>query len=299
MDTRDYERVASSIRYLAESPDEEPALDEIAARVALSPYHFERLFKRWAGTTPKRFIQCLRVEHAKQLLRESRSVLDTSFEAGLSSPSRLHDLFCTLEAVTPGEYKSGGEELKIRYGVHATPFGPCFVATTERGVCRLGFCDDDGGGEDREGDAEAALRNLECEWPRAQLVDDPGAAGPLVERIFGARDEAPKRPLHLLVKGTNLQVQVWRALLAIPEGSLISYQGLARALGRPNATRAVAGAVAANRVGVLIPCHRVLRTTGAITGYRWGPERKRALIAWESSRSEGKVGSEVFRNLLS
>jgi len=171
--------------------------------------------------------------------------------------------------------------------VHATPFGCCFVATTERGVCRLGFCDDSGGGDDREGDAAAALRKLECEWPRAQLLADPAATGPLVEQIFAARGGAPERPLHLLVKGTNFQVQVWRALLAIPEGCLISYQDLACALERPSATRAVAGAVAANRVGVLIPCHRVLRSTGAITGYRWGPERKRALIAWESARSVG------------
>ncbi|MBW2275240.1 MAG: methylated-DNA--[protein]-cysteine S-methyltransferase [Deltaproteobacteria bacterium] len=291
MDTRDYERVARSLRYLAERSGEEPALDELAARVELSPYHFERLFKRWAGTTPKRFIQCLRVEHAKRLLRESRSVLDASFEAGLSSPSRLHDLFCTLEAVTPGEYKSGGQGLKIRYGVHATPFGSCFIAATERGICRLGFCDDPDDVE-RGDAADAALRDLEAEWPRAERVEDAAATRPVVERAFGARRLAGDRPLHLYVRGTNLQVQVWRALLAIPEGCLISYQDLACALDRPRAARAVASAVAANRVGVLIPCHRVLRGTGAITGYRWGPERKRALIAWESVRSAGTAGSD-------
>jgi AraC family transcriptional regulator of adaptative response/methylated-DNA-[protein]-cysteine methyltransferase len=278
MDTRDYERVASSIRFLEERSGDDPSLDEIAAQVELSPYHFERLFKRWAGTTPKRFLQCLRVEHAKQLLRDSRSVLDASLEAGLSGPSRLHDLFCTLEAVTPGEFKKGGEGLEIRHAVHSTPFGNCFVASTERGICRLGFCD-------REGEATEVLGALRSEWPRAQLVEDHGGTRPLIERVFRGPGQGSRGPLHLFVRGTNFQVQVWRALLAIPDGHLLSYQDVARGLGRPSASRAVASAIAANPVAVLIPCHRVLRSSGAISGYRWGPERKRALIAYEAARA--------------
>jgi AraC family transcriptional regulator of adaptative response/methylated-DNA-[protein]-cysteine methyltransferase len=274
MDTRDYERVARAIQFIEERFPEEPRLEAIAAHVELSPFHFERLFKRWAGTTPKRFIQCLRVAHAKSLLDRSKSILDASFETGLSSPSRLHDLFCTLEAVTPGEYKSGGDGLVIYYGVHATPFGDALLATTERGICGLAFVDGNG-------DDEVAV--LEAGWPQAEIVPEEQRTRGLVDVVFDRQSSDRQRTLALQARGTNFQVQVWRALLAIPPGHVVSYGDVAHSLGRPKAVRAVASAIAANPIACLIPCHRVLRATGALSGYRWGPTRKRALLAWESA----------------
>jgi len=288
---RDYERVASAIRFIEQHFEADPSLESIAEGVGLSSYHFERLFKRWAGTTPKRFVQCLRLGYAKSLLQEPASLFDTAWEAGFSSPSRMHDLFCTLEAVTPGEFKSGGMGLEIRYGVHETPFGQALVASTPRGLCRFAFLDRKG---DRRGDRDAEvevqaggrkeLERLAADWPRAKITRDPGHGAELIEGVF-TRPPSPAdaRPLHLLVKGTNFQVQVWRALLEIPPGSVVSYQAVAQRVGRPTSARAVAGAIAANSIAYLIPCHRVLRATGAISGYRWGPERKRAILAWEGA----------------
>ncbi len=268
----DYERVERAIRYLDRHRSDQPALEEVAAEAGLSPFHFQRLFRRWAGTTPKRFLQALTVDHAKGLLRDSLSVLDAAFEVGLSGPSRLHDHFVSLEAVTPGEYKSRGAGLRIAYGVHPSPFGPMLLAATERGVCSLAFV----GGRDVAAEVEALARD----WRGAALSEDPRATGDLAQRIFdgGAR-------LPLLVRGTNFQVQVWRALLSIPPGAVATYGGVARAVGRPRAPRAAAAAVAANRIAYLIPCHRVIRSLGETGGYRWGATRKRAMIAWESARS--------------
>ncbi len=268
----DYERVERAIRYLDRHRSDQPALEEVAAEAGLSPFHFQRLFRRWAGTTPKRFLQALTVDHAKGLLRDSLSVLDAAFEVGLSGPSRLHDHFVSLEAVTPGEYKSRGAGLRIAYGVHPSPFGPMLLAATERGICSLAFV----GGRDVAAEVEALARD----WRGAALSEDPRATGGLAQRIFdgGAR-------LPLLVRGTNFQVQVWRALLSIPPGAVATYGGVARAVGRPRAPRAAAAAVAANRIAYLIPCHRVIRSLGETGGYRWGATRKRAMIAWESARS--------------
>lgn len=271
----DYQRIAHAIDYLARHRERQPGLEELAAELGLSPFHCQRLFRRWAGISPKRFLQYLTVAHAKRLLAESQSVLETSLAGGLSGPSRLHDHFVTLEAVTPGEFRRRGEGLVIRYGVHDSPFGPMLLAVTGRGVCGLSFLD---------GQAlETRLKALAESWPEARLVADRAATGAVAVRIFAARPDAG-RPLHLLVRGTNFQVRVWQALLDIPPGTLCSYRQLAGAVGRPAAARAVGAAVGANPIGYLIPCHRVIRGSGALGGYRWGLTRKQALQAWESAR---------------
>jgi AraC family transcriptional regulator of adaptative response/methylated-DNA-[protein]-cysteine methyltransferase len=290
MNAHDYQRIEASIHFIEAHYRDEPALSDIAASAGLSPFHFERLFKKWAGTTPKRFVQCLRVEHAKSLLEHSRSVLDASWETGLSSPSRLHDLFCSIEAVTPGEYKSGGDGIKIRHGIYPTPFGDCLIATTERGICHFAFCDavgENGDGPQRaiRGDHSRELRELHEGWPRAHFEADGGTSEALIAKLFDGAAETRGGPFHLLVKGTNFQTQVWRGLISIPPGCAVSYTDVANRIGRTDAVRAVAGAIAANSIGYLIPCHRVLRSTGALSGYRWGHERKRALLAWESASS--------------
>jgi AraC family transcriptional regulator of adaptative response/methylated-DNA-[protein]-cysteine methyltransferase len=288
MDTRDFQRIEASIHFIEAHYRDEPSLGEIAASAGLSPFHFERLFKRWAGTTPKRFVQCLRVEHAKSLLEHSKSLLDVSWDTGLSGPSRLHDLFCSLEAVTPGEYKSGGDGLEIRHGFYATPFGDCLVGTTERGICHFAFCrriarSASDSRDARRVDRARELATLQESWPHARIEPDGGASEPLIARLFDASRASHRDPFHLLVRGTNFQIQVWRALVSIPSGCAVSYQDVARRIGRPDAVRAVAGAIAANSIAYLIPCHRVLRASGALSGYRWGSERKLALLAWESA----------------
>ncbi|MDJ0976553.1 MAG: methylated-DNA--[protein]-cysteine S-methyltransferase [Planctomycetota bacterium] len=269
----DYARIADAIRFLDERRGAQPSLDEVAARMGSSAFHAQRLFKRFAGVSPKRFLQFASAEAAKQRLVEARTVLDTTFDVGLSSPGRLHDLLVSVEAVTPGEVKSGGAGLTLRYGRHETPFGPARIATSERGIVRLSF-------QAPEDDDLASLRRA---WPEARLVRDDRTTAPLIERIFARRD-GDDCPLPLLLRGTNLQVRVWEALLRIPEGAVVSYGSLATALGRPTAARAVASAVGANEIAYLIPCHRVLRATGALGGYRWGVERKRVLLAAELSR---------------
>ena len=269
----DYARVEAAIRYLEGHAASQPGLAELARHVDLSPAHFQRLFKRWAGVSPKRFLQFVTLEHAKNLLRDSTSVLDTSYEVGLSGPGRLHDLFVNVDAVTPGEYKAFGEGIEVRWGLHPTAFGDCVLAQTERGICHLSFVD---------GDADANLARLEHDWKRSRLVEDAAATAETCRRIFAAPRGG--QPLPLVLKGTNFQLKVWTALLRVPEGSLTSYGDLARHVCTPRATRAVASAVAANPVAYLIPCHRVLRKSGALGGYAWGEARKRAMLGWESAR---------------
>jgi AraC family transcriptional regulator of adaptative response/methylated-DNA-[protein]-cysteine methyltransferase len=269
--TMDYARVERALRFLEENYLRRPTLDDVARRVHLSPFHFERLFQRWAGTSPKRFLQYLTKEHAKTLLRDSKSILDASYESGLSSPGRLHDLFVSCEAVTPGEYKLRGQGMRIRYGIHATLFGECLLATTDRGICALRFSDD--------------LRELRDEWSAATFVEDRAGTGILCRQIFRVGD----KPIHLHLRGTNFQLQVWQALLAIPAGKLVTYGDLASVIGAPTAQRAVGSAVGQNPIAYLIPCHRVIRSLGVIGNYRWGHERKRAMIGWESSRTEATL----------
>jgi len=247
----------------------------------VSKGHLQRLFRRWAGVSPKRFLQLLTLEHAKGLLEESRALLDVALEAGLSGPSRLHDLFVTLEAVTPGEYRRGGDGLDIRYGVHPSPFGPCLLAATERGICRLDFVQDD--------DPEPILATLARDWPAARRREDHGFTADLAERAFSGRKGGCGR-LALCVRGTNFQVQVWQALLRIPPGRVLSYEDVAATIGRPSAARAVGNAVGDNPVSYLIPCHRVIRKTGHFGYYGGGPLRKRAMLGWEMAVREGDAG---------
>lgn len=273
--SRDYQRVASIIHWLDAHHTDQPTLKEIAASAGVSEFTLQRLFSRWAGISPKRFLQCLTLEHNKALLRGPHSILAAGESAGLSSVSRVHDLFISCHAITPGEYRRGGADLHIRYGFHDTPFGECLVAAGERGLCNLLFV-----AEDRC----ETLADLSRHWPAALVSRDDGGTRQFVDRIF-SKPWSQEDPLYINVKGTGLQIQVWQALLKVPEGRLISYEDLARASGAPHAVRAVASAVARNPVHYLIPCHRVIRKTGAFGGYRGGPERKKALIAWESSRT--------------
>ncbi|MFO7684252.1 MAG: methylated-DNA--[protein]-cysteine S-methyltransferase [Chloroflexota bacterium] len=271
----DYQRVAQAIRYLEENFQRQPSLDEIAASVHLSKHHFQRLFKQWAGISPSQFMQYLTLGYAKERLSASHSLLETTLDAGLSSPGRLHDLFVNFEAVTPGEYKQRGAGLEISYGFQPTPFGVCLLATTARGICALRFAE--------PGQETAVLAELQSEWPQAVWLENEAEIAPLVERIFARGLGDGERPFHLYLKGTNFQVQVWRALLAIPPGALVSYQDVARTLGSPAATRAVASAVAKNPVGYFIPCHRVISQSGKLHNYRWGSARKKAMVGWEAA----------------
>lgn len=278
MITTDYQRVAQAIQFLEQHYHEQPSLEDLATRLALSPFHLQRLFTQWAGVSPKRFVQYLTAEHAKHLLNNAHSVLDATYETGLSSPSRLHDLLIATEAVTPGEFKQQGAGLQIAYGRHATPFGDCLLAATARGVCQLLFLEENGW--------EQAVAELRAQWQAATLVEDPTQTQPLIDQIFPTNGKNGQRTLSLLLKGTNFQLKVWNALLQIPAGAAWSYQDVAHAMGQPNAARAVGSAIGANPIGYLIPCHRVIRKSGVVQDYRWGPTRKKALLAWESAQHE-------------
>jgi len=274
---RDYERIARAIGYLRRHAGDQPDLAAAARHVNLSEHHFQRVFTRWAGVSPKRFVQYLTVEHAKSRLATAHGVLDLAGTVGLSGPGRLHDLFVTLEAMTPGEYKAGGAGLAIQYGAHETPFGRALVAMTARGICGLQFIDDE----------RAGIERLRRQWPVAELRRSPAATAPVAERLFGPLASRPNAALALLVKGSNFQVKVWRALLELPFGSLATYGSIAARIGAPSAARAVGAAVGANPIAWLIPCHRVIRESGALGGYRWGMERKSAMLGWEAARFSG------------
>jgi AraC family transcriptional regulator of adaptative response/methylated-DNA-[protein]-cysteine methyltransferase len=272
----DYDRVAKALRYLERHREDQPSLDRVAEHVGLSPHHFQRVFSRSVGISPKRFLQHLTLETARRCLDDSRSVLDATFAAGLSSPGRLHDLFVAIEAVTPGEYRRLGTGLTVRYGASASPFGRCLIGSTDRGVCWLSFQDDV-----RDDDA---LSQLAATYPSASFVRDDAESGRWRDRIF-TRDASPPERLPLWVKGTNFQLKVWQALIRIPEGRVCAYGDLAGWIGQPSASRAVGSAVGANPISYLIPCHRVIRSIGDPGQYRWGPERKRALLAVEMANA--------------
>ena len=273
--SRDYERIEQALRYLEENLRDQPDLDEVAAEVGLSPYHFHRLFSRWVGTTPKRFLQFVTVEYAKERLHQTENVLEAAWDAGLSGGGRLHDLMVTVEAVTPGEYKKYGTDLEIRYGMHPTPFGECLLGATDRGLCSLEFLSGRS--------AEEARQQLARRWPGAQLLSSPEEAEPYLQRLFPESGSEPRGPFTLLIKGTNFQLQVWQALLRIPPGTLTTYGAIARHLDKPGASRAVGQAVGYNPISYLIPCHRVISSTTGLGGYRWGLPRKRAILAWEAA----------------
>lgn len=266
-------RIAQAIAYVAEHYQDQPSLEEMAEAAQLSPFHFQRVFKRWAGVSPKRFLQYVTLAHAKRLLVDDASVLDAALDAGLSGPSRLHDLFVTCDAMTPGEFKALGERLVIRWGLHDAPLGRVLLGVTERGICWLSFVS--------EGDA-AAIEAFEREWQGATLVRDQAGTADYVRRGFelAARSD---EPLPLLLRGTNFQIKVWEALLRIPFGRLVSYQAIAEAVGQPRAVRAVGAAVGRNNISWLIPCHRVILSTGVIHNYRWGTAQKRKLLTLEGA----------------
>lgn len=279
---RDYARIEKAIAFIESRIDSRPGLAEAARNAGLSEFHFQRLFRRMVGISPKRYEQFLTKEAAKRLLAGPSSILDASYDAGLSGPGRLHDLFVSCEAVTPGEWKSLGEGLEIRWGFHPTPFGECLLAVTPRGICGLSFVPPRG--------RAAAAAALAADWAGARLIRDEQGTQPLALRIFG-RDGRPAdpgsggagtaAPLPLLLRGTNFQIKVWEALLDIPQGRASTYEEVARRVGRPGAARAVGTAVGSNPVAFLIPCHRVIRAGGSLGGYRWGPARKRLILAWE------------------
>jgi AraC family transcriptional regulator of adaptative response/methylated-DNA-[protein]-cysteine methyltransferase len=270
----DYERIARVIRFLDEHHAEQPDLALLAEHAGLSPFHFHRLFSKWAGVTPKDFLQCLTLSRVKESLQAGESILDAALDAGLSGPGRAHDLCVTLEAASPGEMKSGGAGWNIIAGFAETPFGTCLVAESPRGICHLEFVE--------AGNENAAWQKLQENWPNARLRRDDSAAAKIIAQIFVSPHRS--RPtLRALVRGTPFQLRVWRALVQIPSGQLTTYGRLAAALNHPTAARAVGSAVGANSLAYLIPCHRVIRETGVIGDYRWGKIRKRALLTWESA----------------
>jgi AraC family transcriptional regulator of adaptative response/methylated-DNA-[protein]-cysteine methyltransferase len=271
----DFARVANVIRYLDANHTGQPPLRDLAAASGLSESHFHRLFHRWAGVTPKDFLQCLTVEHAKRRLRESASVLDAALDAGLSGPGRLHDLLVTLEAASPGEYKQGGCGLSIEWGLTGSPFGRCTIGWNARGICHLAF---------HEVDTEfVEPPELRESWPHAELRRNDRQASSRARDIFNPGPESAA-PLKAFVRATPFQLKVWRALLRVPEGCVASYRSIARSIGDPGAARAVGAACGSNPIAYLIPCHRVIRETGVVQGYRWGDTRKCALLAWEAAK---------------
>ena len=280
----DYARMDRALDMLATAFPGQPSLAELSAHVGLSEHYFQRMFVRWVGVSPKKFLQHLTLAEAKRRLRDSASVLDAAYDAGLSGPGRLHDLFVTFEAMTPGEYKARGEGLTIRYGSHEPPVGECLLMATERGICGLGFV---------AGDArEVALSKLSRGWERARLQRDDAATADFIPRIFSdplrpAPRGAP--PIRLLLRGSRFQLKVWQALLEVPLGGLTTYQDIARRIGLPAASRAVGNANGANPISWLIPCHRVIRKSGELGGYGWGLGRKVAMIGWEAAQAEASA----------
>ncbi len=270
----DYQRIEKVIRYLEKNFIKQPDLAELAIIAGLSEFHFQRLFSRWVGISPKRFLQFLTKEHAKRLLLDSENLLSVTYGSGLSSPGRLHDLFVRCEAVTPGEFKSGGEGIIIRYGIHPTPFGEVLLAITDRGICALYFV--------AAGTVDHYIEKLDHLWPKARIKENPDSTKEVVEAIFMRERWRRDQPFRLILKGTNFQIKVWEALLQIPEGNAVSYELIARSIGSPRAVRAVGSAVASNPVSYVIPCHRVIRKPGEFGSYQGGTARKKIILAWES-----------------
>ena len=270
----DYERIEKAIQFLSENFHSQPSLKEISAKIHVSEYHFQRLFSRWVGISPKRFLQFLTKEYAKALLEKSINLLDVTYESGLTSPGRLHDLFVTCEAVTPGEYKAKGAGLEIAYGYHATPFGECMLAKTDRGICGLSFVQND--------DRQPVFASLAQRWQNAKLIENPDVTRPLIKRIFNPSEEKDSTTLHLVLSGTNFQIKVWEALIKIPMGAVVSYEDVAAHIGMPKASRAVGNAVGNNPVSFVIPCHRVIRKTAEFGNYGGGVARKLMLLGWEA-----------------
>src|SRR5262245_4604137 len=273
----DYDIVRRAIAYLSEHWRAQPEIEAIAAAAGVSASDLHHLFRRWAGITPKAFLQAITLDHARRLLRDSASVLDASFEVGLSGPGRLHDLFVTHEAMSPGEWKSGGAGLTISYGFHPSPFGCALVMATERGLAGLAFAD--------PGEEQAALADMRGRWPQANYVEDTSRTAPLARRIFDSKLWRADRPLRVVLIGTDFEVRVWETLLRIPIGRATTYSDIATKIRAPKAARAVGAAVGKNPISFVVPCHRVLGKSGDITGYHWGLTRKRAMLGWEAGKT--------------
>ena len=280
--SRDYDLIRRAIAFLSETWAEQPSLERLAQHLHLSPTHCQKLFKRWCGLSPKEFVQAITVDHARGLLGGSASVLDTAYEVGLSGAGRLHDLFVSHEAMTPGDYKRRGEGLEMAYGFHASPFGEALLIATDRGVAGLAFVNEDIGQT-----REDALADMMQRWPKATYVEKPEKTAAHARVIFDASRWGREQPVRLVMIGTDFDVRVWEALLKIPLGRAVSYTDIARHIGAPSASRAVGSAVGRNPISFVVPCHRVLRGDGSLGGYHWGLTRKRALIGWETGRLAG------------
>ncbi len=270
----DYDIVRRAIGHIRGHWRAQPEIEEIAEAAGVSATDLHHLFRRWAGLTPKAFLQALTLDKARQLLRSSASVLDAAYEVGLSGPGRLHDLFVTHEAMSPGEWKSGGERLTISYGLHPCPFGTALLMASERGLCGLAFAD--------AGKEKATLADMRRRWPKAKYSEDSACTAPMARRIFDQKLWRPERPLRVVLIGTDFEVRVWETLLRIPMGRAATYSDVAGMVGVPKAARAVGAAVGKNPVAFVVPCHRVIGKSGALTGYHWGLTRKRAMLGWEA-----------------
>lgn len=287
----DYFRVRDAIEFLSRAWKRQPEIDEIARHVGLSAPHFSQMFRRWAGITPKQFLQALTIDHARAMLRESASVLDTSLEVGLSGPGRLHDLFVAHEAMSPGEFGRGGAGLTLAYGFHPTPFGEAIAVATPRGLAALGWVDDKAGpGEASNvgkaaGGRNGALADMARRWPKAAFIRDDDSTASYVAQAFDPAVWADGRPLRVVLIGSDFEIRVWETLLKIPMGRATTYSSIARHLGKPKAARAVGAAVGRNPISFVVPCHRVIGASGALTGYHWGLTRKQAIIGWEAGRA--------------
>lgn len=276
-ETTDYDTVKTVLSFLSGNWRDQPSLDELAEEAGLSSHQLHRLFTRWAGISPKDFLQALTLDHARAMLRQQESVLDTALAVGFSGPSRLHDLFITHEGVTPGAYKARGEGLTIHHGFHPSPFGQALVMAAEGGrLCGLAFAD--------HGEEMKVLADMMGRWPRARFVDDAAQTAPLARRTFETTAWRPDQPLRVVMIGSDFEIRVWEQLLTIPMGGARSYGGLARAVGSPGAARAVGAAVGKNPLSFVVPCHRVIGANGALTGYHWGLARKRAMLGWEAGQ---------------
>jgi AraC family transcriptional regulator of adaptative response/methylated-DNA-[protein]-cysteine methyltransferase len=271
---RDYEMVKATLAFIHENWREQPSLETIAEQTKLSPAHLQRLFTRWAGLSPKAFLQAVTLDHARGLLRDSASILDTAYEVGLSGPSRLHDLFVTHEGMSPGTFKARGKGLTLKYGFHDCPFGRALVMIADQGLAGLAFADD---GEER-----AALDDMRSRWPEADYVEDWLATKPFADRIFMPENWKPDEPLRVVMIGSDFEIRVWETLMRIPLGKRSTYSDIANHLGKPNAARAVGSAVGRNPISFVVPCHRVLGKSGGLCGYHWGLTRKRAILGWEA-----------------
>jgi AraC family transcriptional regulator, regulatory protein of adaptative response / methylated-DNA-[protein]-cysteine methyltransferase len=275
----DYSKVKDVLAFITENWRDQPSLDVIASRAKMNPEGLQRLFTRWAGLTPKAFLQALTLDHAKAMLQDSVSILDTSLDVGFSGPSRLHDLFVTHEGMPPGAYKNKGEGLKVFYGYHPSPFGIALVLVTEYGMCGMGFCD--------PGEEPAALADMTRRWPHADYVEDSAKTAPYAAKIFAKGQWPHNEPVRITFIGTDFEIRVWETLLKIPVGKAATYGGIAASIGKPKAARAVGAAVGRNPISFVVPCHRVIGKSGDLTGYHWGLTRKKAILGWEA----GKIAS--------